>query len=339
MTEEQRMEEGRRMFRIFAARMFEQRVWMAYQEKGARERQEKPPQGSGEEAGLRSQSKEKNSPGEGAERGTTRLEKLTKVEGHLQALSNSGGEADDGSDCESIVSQLESIFDQYGSESSASSIGQGHVEEQAVHAIASVLANNTDVSAIIAKGMDKLSQGKVDKLMTMALRQFSNDLKQRLDNGKPPLGVKIKCLRFLEQNAVRIARKLRELTQSNPDVSSVNYTALKKHLEEMRLPIGWDIERWRGAKPGHPGEEGLETGAGEEEEGEEEEEEDFEGDEEHGASNEITPDERVSLGGELLKQLSEFLASGEASSHFVRAVKDKFIKVQLLVLGLYREKS
>ncbi|KAK5954141.1 Stress response protein nst1 [Knufia fluminis] len=41
MTEEQRMEEGRRMFQIFAARMFEQRVLTAYKEKVAAERQRK----------------------------------------------------------------------------------------------------------------------------------------------------------------------------------------------------------------------------------------------------------------------------------------------------------
>ena len=35
------MEEGRRMFQIFAARMFEQRVLTAYREKVARERQQK----------------------------------------------------------------------------------------------------------------------------------------------------------------------------------------------------------------------------------------------------------------------------------------------------------
>ncbi|KAL8947052.1 MAG: hypothetical protein Q9222_006623 [Ikaeria aurantiellina] len=40
MTEEQRMEEGRRMFQIFAARMFEQRVLTAYREKVAAERQQ-----------------------------------------------------------------------------------------------------------------------------------------------------------------------------------------------------------------------------------------------------------------------------------------------------------
>lgn len=41
MTEEQRMEEGRRMFQIFAARMFEQRVLTAYRERVARERQQR----------------------------------------------------------------------------------------------------------------------------------------------------------------------------------------------------------------------------------------------------------------------------------------------------------
>lgn len=40
MTEEQRMQEGRRMFQIFAARMFEQRVVQAYKEKVAEERQQ-----------------------------------------------------------------------------------------------------------------------------------------------------------------------------------------------------------------------------------------------------------------------------------------------------------
>ena len=41
LTEEQRMAEGRRMFQIFAARMFEQRVLTAYREKVAQERQAK----------------------------------------------------------------------------------------------------------------------------------------------------------------------------------------------------------------------------------------------------------------------------------------------------------
>ncbi|KAK9446577.1 uncharacterized protein V1518DRAFT_139101 [Limtongia smithiae] len=41
MSDEQRMEEGRRMFQIFAARMFEQRVLTAYREKISQERQQK----------------------------------------------------------------------------------------------------------------------------------------------------------------------------------------------------------------------------------------------------------------------------------------------------------
>src|SRR3984957_17111268 len=39
MTEEQKMEEGKRMFSIFAARMFKQRVLNAYRERVAQERQ------------------------------------------------------------------------------------------------------------------------------------------------------------------------------------------------------------------------------------------------------------------------------------------------------------
>ena len=39
MTEDQKVEEGRKMFSIFAARMFEQRVLQAYREQVAQERQ------------------------------------------------------------------------------------------------------------------------------------------------------------------------------------------------------------------------------------------------------------------------------------------------------------
>jgi actin-related protein len=53
MTEEQRMEEGRRMFQIFAARMFEQRVLQAYREKVAAERQQKLLEELAEEDGLK----------------------------------------------------------------------------------------------------------------------------------------------------------------------------------------------------------------------------------------------------------------------------------------------
>ncbi len=59
MTEEQRMEEGRRMFQIFAARMFEQRVLTAYKEKVAAERQRKLIEELDEESRADSQKKAK----------------------------------------------------------------------------------------------------------------------------------------------------------------------------------------------------------------------------------------------------------------------------------------
>lgn len=59
MTEEQRMEEGRRMFQIFAARMFEQRVLKAYREKVAFERQNNILAGLEEEERLSKQREEK----------------------------------------------------------------------------------------------------------------------------------------------------------------------------------------------------------------------------------------------------------------------------------------
>jgi hypothetical protein len=59
MSEEQRMEEGRRMFQIFAARMFEQRVLTAYKEKVAKERQQKLLEELEEESRADSQKKAK----------------------------------------------------------------------------------------------------------------------------------------------------------------------------------------------------------------------------------------------------------------------------------------
>lgn len=59
MTEEQRMEEGRRMFQIFAARMFEQRVLTAYKEKVAKERQDKLMEEVEEESKREAQKKAK----------------------------------------------------------------------------------------------------------------------------------------------------------------------------------------------------------------------------------------------------------------------------------------
>ena len=59
MTERQRMEEGRRMFQIFAARMFEQRVLTAYREKVAKERQQKLLEEIDDESRLEAQRKAK----------------------------------------------------------------------------------------------------------------------------------------------------------------------------------------------------------------------------------------------------------------------------------------
>ncbi|KAH8889624.1 hypothetical protein GQ53DRAFT_187051 [Thozetella sp. PMI_491] len=59
MTERQRMEEGRRMFQIFAARMFEQRVLTAYREKVAKERQQKLIEEIDDESRLEAQRKAK----------------------------------------------------------------------------------------------------------------------------------------------------------------------------------------------------------------------------------------------------------------------------------------
>ncbi|KAJ3265428.1 Stress response protein nst1 [Chytriomyces hyalinus] len=58
MTEEQRMEEGRRMFQIFAAKMFEQRVLTAYREKVAYERQNRLLQELEEEQRLKDEKEE-----------------------------------------------------------------------------------------------------------------------------------------------------------------------------------------------------------------------------------------------------------------------------------------
>ena len=55
MTEEQKIAEGKRMFSIFAARMFEQRVLSAYREKVAQERQQQLLQELAEEESAKSQ--------------------------------------------------------------------------------------------------------------------------------------------------------------------------------------------------------------------------------------------------------------------------------------------
>lgn len=80
MTEEQRMEEGRRMFQIFAARMFEQRVLTAYREKVAAERQKKLLEELDEESRLDSQREAKKAREAAKRKEKKRLQKLAKDE-------------------------------------------------------------------------------------------------------------------------------------------------------------------------------------------------------------------------------------------------------------------
>ena len=78
MTEEQRMEEGRRMFQIFAARMFEQRVLTAYREKVAQERQKKLLEELEEESRQDVQREQKKAKEAQKKKDKKRLQKLAK---------------------------------------------------------------------------------------------------------------------------------------------------------------------------------------------------------------------------------------------------------------------
>ena len=80
MTEEQRMEEGRRMFQIFAARMFEQRVLTAYREKVSRERQEKLLEELAEESRLDTQREAKKAKEAQKKKDKKRQQKQAKEE-------------------------------------------------------------------------------------------------------------------------------------------------------------------------------------------------------------------------------------------------------------------
>ncbi|KAL3469542.1 salt tolerance down-regulator-domain-containing protein [Aspergillus californicus] len=80
MTEEQRMEEGRRMFQIFAARMFEQRVLTAYREKVAEQRQQKLIQELLEEDRLNEQRNAKKAREAQKRKDKKKMQKLAKDE-------------------------------------------------------------------------------------------------------------------------------------------------------------------------------------------------------------------------------------------------------------------
>jgi len=80
MTEEQRMEEGRRMFQIFAARMFEQRVLTAYREKVAEQRQNKLIEELAEEENRNEQRNAKKAREAQKRKDKKRMQKLAKDE-------------------------------------------------------------------------------------------------------------------------------------------------------------------------------------------------------------------------------------------------------------------
>ena len=80
MNENQRMEEGRRMFQIFAARMFEQRVLSAYKDKVAVERQQKLIEELDEESRLDKAREEKKAREAQKKKEKKRMQKQAKDE-------------------------------------------------------------------------------------------------------------------------------------------------------------------------------------------------------------------------------------------------------------------
>ncbi|KAI9873783.1 MAG: Stress response protein nst1 [Pleopsidium flavum] len=92
MTEEQRMEEGRRMFQIFAARMFEQRVLTAYREKVARERQQKLIEELEEESRLDVQREAKKAKEAQKKKDKKKMQKQAKDEEKAKREAEKGAE-------------------------------------------------------------------------------------------------------------------------------------------------------------------------------------------------------------------------------------------------------
>ncbi|CED85607.1 Stress response protein NST1 [Phaffia rhodozyma] len=80
LSDEQKMEEGRRMFQIFAARMFEQRVLQAYREKVAQERQLQLLRELEDEEGAAKAKEEKKAMENQKKKEKRRLQKLAKDE-------------------------------------------------------------------------------------------------------------------------------------------------------------------------------------------------------------------------------------------------------------------
>ncbi|KAK9480773.1 salt tolerance down-regulator-domain-containing protein [Lipomyces japonicus] len=92
MSEEQRMEEGRRMFQIFAARMFEQRVLTAYKEKVAQERQRKLLEELDEENRVQEEREQKKAKEKEKKKDKKRQQKQAKEEERLRKEAEKAAE-------------------------------------------------------------------------------------------------------------------------------------------------------------------------------------------------------------------------------------------------------
>ena len=261
----------------------------------------------------------------------------------------SGSEADisgsEASSSGSILSVIESVFSTFASQSSATSISQVPPEarDQAEAAIASALAKTASVSIIVAKGVDKLGQQSVERLIAKALRQFSIATKLSLDNDRPLLR---ECFSFIEIRAISIARKIRELTQSKSP-SARAQTAIKKYLEDThsyKVPFSERISSWQHSRPdtsdeplplhrpqytsGEEFDKLNEEGEGEGEDlSESSEIKPYHGSGKLGELNEEGHVEELALGENLLQQITEYLASDKVTNDFLCAVKDNFFRV------------
>ena len=270
--------------------------------------------------------------------------------------SNSDGE----SHRQSILSLVDSIFRTTLSQSSAAPAGQAppEVREQAEDAIAGVLVENSGVSIIVTKGVDKLGREGVDRLMTRALRQFSSAINLSLDKDMLPFRY---FFMFIGHRARSIARKIRELAQSSPPAAPKK-AVLTKFLEDWhshKVPSSERVgpRKYSGSdasdepltprEPGHADGEEL-ANLNEENEGDglgesskikcsrgpdksdEPHAPEYTDGEELDELNEEGED-RI-LGEDLLRRITEYLASDKVSSDFWDAVKRNFYKVQLLIL-------
>ena len=92
MTDQQRMEEGRRMFQIFAARMFEQRVLSAYKKKLATERTEKLLQELDDEKRLEEERKAQKASKAAKKRDRERQKKLAAQEAKAKKEADKAAE-------------------------------------------------------------------------------------------------------------------------------------------------------------------------------------------------------------------------------------------------------